>query len=75
MNILMPDPHPGRCLNFRYDTTAHTTKRCLDYEGHDGRCRFPDPYVPPARTRDTSGAAWQVKQPEPWVSPLGPDDA
>ena len=70
MDILIPDPHPGRCQNFRYDGRIKTTKRCLDYDGHDGACLFPEPGLPPMTVQTSQVATYQPRPPEPWVSPL-----
>lgn len=66
MLISLPDPHPGRCLNFRRGN------RCLDYDLHKGACRFADKKDSPYdqdmfRSVDYS---WSPKEPEPWKSPL-----
>lgn len=63
MIISVPDPHPGRCLNFRNGA------RCLHYDRHDSRCVFP---------KETSiyddwksaGHGYTIREPEPWKSPL-----
>jgi hypothetical protein len=70
--VRIPDPYPGRCLNYRASVSAigePTNKRCLDYEDHDGKCRFePDP--PPTPTDWGSSGIYQSTTPKPWVSPL-----
>lgn len=75
MIIHMPDPDPGRCLNYRNGTMGQgglgNARRCLDYEGHSGACRFA-PEVPAtvfAQSQQTSSYQGTPK-PEPWVSPL-----
>ena len=68
------DPHPGRCVNMRPSRDAHgypTTKRCLDYEGHEGACRFPDDPKRVATSGGTQMNVYSQRKPEPWVSPLG----
>ncbi len=63
--IYAPDPFPGRCLNTRPVTGADgypSSHRCLDYEGHDGACRFlaaPRRYLPSA-----SNQTYQQRTPE-----------
>ena len=41
--------------------------RCLDYEGHEGRCTFPESVV---TKQSTGGTFYSYQRPEPWVSPL-----
>lgn len=45
MYHILPDPHPGRCLNFRHDTGPEgKARRCLEREGTRHECRFePEP--------------------------------
>lgn len=69
LNIL--DTNPGRCLNLRSGSDAYgylAMKRCLDYEGHEGRCTFQDD--PKPVDRSWSQTASHPTKPEPWVSPL-----
>lgn len=65
--ITLPDPHPGRCLNIRFHWQTGTV-RCLDYEGHDSACMFPQP--PPHRESTDGTQGYTIKPPVPWVSPL-----
>jgi hypothetical protein len=77
MIINAPDPDPGRCLNYRNGSIGQggvgNPRRCLLYEGHEGRCRFP------AEEPVTNEAGWGQTQvykpskPKPWVSPLDAD--
>jgi hypothetical protein len=42
--IVVPDPHPGRCKNYRSVThnDGHVEPlRCLDYEAVPHQCTFP----------------------------------
>lgn len=72
MFIHMQDLDPGRCLNFRNSTQGQggfgSPRRCLDYEGHEGKCRFA-PEVPVTNSA-VMLSSYQTKAPEPWVSPL-----
>ena len=64
MLITLPDPHPGRCLNFR------SGKRCLDYDGHDSKCQFPPEEKKPYESNwDQIGWSLKPVEPEPWVAP------
>lgn len=62
MNITMPDPNPGRCLNYRKGL------RCLDADGHESACWFPKP--PPEPAGQTQGGGWGYTNPRPWVVPF-----
>lgn len=77
MILNLPDPHPGRCLNYREgrDYMGYPVpKRCLDYEGHDGRCRFQEDPAPGPRLGE--GGIYVAPEPKAWVSPLGePNDS
>jgi hypothetical protein len=68
-HITMPDPHPGRCKNFRSITHSDTyieTLRCLEYENEPHRCRFPKiTHVVASNIFQTS----DTPQPKPWVRP------
>lgn len=73
MILNLPDPHPGRCTNYRTGKDAFgypRSKRCLDYEGHDSRCKFPDDPKPVSIDMQTVWGGTQQAKPEPWVSPL-----
>lgn len=70
MHTEMPDPHPGRCKNFRtvWVSGYPETIRCLDYEGTAHVCHFP----PPAdRSLSNSHNVWVGGQPlpQPWIKP------
>lgn len=70
MILNLPDPHPGRCLNHRQgrDHTGYpVSKRCLDYEGHDGRCRFPEDPAPGPRQGEA--VSYGTQEPKAWVRP------
>jgi hypothetical protein len=46
--IELPDPHPGRCQNYRMMRDANgypASVRCLEYEGFPHVCRFPQPVL------------------------------
>jgi len=65
MYIQMPDPNPGRCLNFRHDTGPYgKARRCLEAEGTKHVCRFDPPERRPASER-----IYQASAPEPWIVP------
>lgn len=71
VEIRVPDPHPGRCLNTRYDEASHSMLRCLDYEGVQHVCTFPAP-PPPVSSLWGSGGSYVLhtpKPPKPWVKP------
>jgi hypothetical protein len=68
MYIEVPDPHPGRCRNYRYSHPGW--ERCLDYDNRPHTCRFPEP------TSATTGTSsytltWSTSTspPKPWVMP------
>lgn len=68
-----PDPHPGRCPNYR--SKVHPdgyleAARCLEYDATEHVCRFPA-FVHQA---SPGGIAYsqQTVAPKPWVRP---DDA
>ena len=66
MIIAIPDPHPGRCLNIR------NGDRCLDYDHHDGSCRFGLDHEHELWWQ-VEHRSWSIKAtpPVPWVSPVG----
>ena len=71
MFIELPDPNPGRCINIRQGD------RCLDYDFHEGRCRFPEKDPSHELYWQTMTRGWQLnpEPPKKWVSPLeGTDD-
>lgn len=66
MTIYLPDPHPGRCFNYRL--VNGQTLRCLDYEGTRHVCDFPGAILPfqwPQGNQMTSSNS----EAEPWVKP------
>lgn len=71
--IHLPDPHPGRCQNFRRDPGDDygvKTLRCLQREGHDSKCRFP----PASKRLPSSGISHpSAVKPEPWTPPENVD--
>lgn len=74
MEIHLPDPYPGRCLNFRSRAAPGgriETVRCLDYEGTEHVCTFPPfTYHPPIATAYASSVStYTQEQPQPWVKP------
>jgi hypothetical protein len=67
----LPDPHPGRCLNYRIDPNDPyrvKTLRCLEREGHDSKCRFPEP-TPKFDQAISHVHSFDLPKPEPWVVP------
>ena len=64
MIITVPDPHPGRCLNYRMG------RRCIDYDKHDSPCTF-EKRKGPAFGEASEYAGWSLvpKEPVPWVRP------
>lgn len=72
MIVTVPDPDPGRCQSFRNGSMGQggfgNPRRCLDYEGHAGRCTFPSDT--PVTSQATSYQLQQMPEPKPWVSPL-----
>jgi len=68
MIVYQPDPHPGRCRNLRPSVNAYAeARRCLEMDGHDGRCRFPEER--PAENLASGGGVYSTPQPKPWVVP------
>ena len=68
MLIALPDPHPGRCQNYR------NGNRCLDYDLHKERCRFQDGESDPFGWQFQSRSwIFSTEPPKPWVSPLAED--
>lgn len=61
-----PDPHPGRCLNYRVQPCGQTV-RCLDYEGTEHACRFP--IESSSEARHGNIYALRTRSPKPWVRP------
>lgn len=59
MAIYEPDPHPGRCLNYRHG------KRCLDYDSKPHICTFPPPDHPAVTITWSSSTT----VPLPWIKP------
>lgn len=77
MNVALPDPDPGRCSNYRTGKDAYgepRSKRCLDYEGHDSRCRFPDDPKPVSIMAHLQSYQGSTAAPKPWVSPLDEEE-
>ncbi len=70
MNITLPDPHPGRCLNHR--VVRGQSLRCLNYEIVPHVCEFPEPVPPPARRAQSYTQT--ISEPAPWQRPGVPDD-
>lgn len=69
MNVNVPDPNPGRCLNFRRSKYHPGMIRCLDYENVPHICSF-EVEKPPLITHDHSAAfAYMKDEPKPWVKP------
>lgn len=67
----MPDPHPGRCLNYRTKTHSDgyiESLRCLDYEGTEHVCSFPSSTHVTITGQWQSWAGAQVDS-KPWVKP------
>ena len=65
MIITVPDPHPGRCLNYRQGN------RCLDYDRHQAACTFrEDEHDPYGWEFQHRGWQYTPKNPEPWKSPI-----
>lgn len=65
----LPDPNPGRCLNFRTIThgDGHIEHlRCLDYENTPHECSFPEPTHFVALVHNIFKSS---DPPEPWVKP------
>lgn len=69
-----PDPFPGRCLNYRHHDHAidgrSETLRCLESEGTEHVCRFPEPIV----HKRSDWGPYQMSSlgkppPAPWVVP------
>lgn len=75
--VRVPDRHPGRCMNYRGGVGPEgqpTTKRCLGYDNHEGKCVFPTDAPPVSAEWGQAGKGfYQSQAPEPWVSPLGDD--
>ena len=68
MTFIVPDPHPGRCQNYR--TVNHGNGqaehlRCLDYENVEHVCSFPSPMSTPTQ----SLGVYTAPKPEPWEKP------
>lgn len=73
MHVTLPDPHPGRCPNFRTygpDMGSRIVHlRCLEREFPAHICRFPEP--PRERNDWASGSyVWQRPEPKEWVPPV-----
>jgi hypothetical protein len=69
MHIIEPDPHPGRCENYR--SVVHSdgyveTLRCLDYEGTEHICSFPEPEH---RVITVGGYTYTPQAPQRWIKP------
>lgn len=67
MYYMTPDPFPGRCRNFRYNSNIMQNERCLDYDNEIHVCSFED--------RKPTGISWSgvrvsaQANPKPWVKP------
>ena len=68
MYVTIPDPHPGRCLNFRAKLYGAGMKRCLDYENSRHVCSF-EVEKQPRITHDHSSLIYTQEPPKPWVRP------
>lgn len=69
MNIVVPDPHPGRCRNLRPSRYySGTFLRCLDYEGTEHQCSFDVERIP-ASNPGWNSATYTHTEPKPWVKP------
>ena len=62
MIINMPDPHPGRCRNWR------DGERCLDHDGTEHVCSFRKPMPTPPEFWNQSSSQTTAK-PKPWIKP------
>ena len=69
---ILPDPHPGRCKNYRQDqfdpvTGIPLTRRCLKLDLHEGSCRF----EPKKEFNLAQTHSWhsRIEEPKPWVEP------
>ena len=69
MIIVMDDPFPGRCKNYRNGV------RCLHYDLHDSKCVFPEKKEKIYSEWDqTTSYTFQPKSPEPWTPPWEEED-
>lgn len=74
MEIQIPDPHPGRCQNTRLHRGpygATRTLRCLDYDGTQHVCSFPE--VPKETGKDWGAYSIPKPKPKAWVKPPATD--
>lgn len=64
--VTVPDPHPGRCLNFRSGGQPYfESRRCLELEGDVGHvCRFEAPRPP---INYLTAQSFTYPKPIPWV--------
>lgn len=70
MTLYVPDPHPGRCQNLRMVTHSDgyiENLRCLDYEGTEHVCQFPEPEHSIYSAQEHK--PWVRPKPKPWVRP------
>jgi hypothetical protein len=67
MYIVQPDPHPGRCPNYRPGNYSQESVRCLEYAATEHVCRFPEPRT--LVTETGSCHSYTKPQPAPWVRP------
>lgn len=66
MHQHLPDPHPGRCPNFRSDGQGGTNRCLRRADDHANKeCRFPV-----KESQHTHGGqVYRQREPEPWVEP------
>lgn len=69
MYIEMPDPHPGRCRNYRY--VGNESYRCLDYDNRPHVCRFPEYTISTTSGTGSASITYTIPkvEPKPWVAP------
>lgn len=74
MILNLPDPHPGRCKNYRAGSDCYgmpNSKRCLGYEMKSHVCEFePDPERTSVPMGWGQASSFTPPEPVPWVSPL-----
>lgn len=74
MHYTLPDPHPGRCKNYRDGKDCYgnpASKRCLGYEMVSHVCEFePEPERIESVAGWCQSSSFTPAEPKPWVSPL-----